>query len=254
MEGAVRWMRLMAVLLAVAALAGLSVPAGAVTASDILNKVKAAEAGVRDFRADMVIGEANKKAVSGMGEGYGDFLRLEKGVVSYKKPDKIRYDGYAHGIKAAYIQNGYFKLIIAPMIKQKLNVKNQPGQRQDTLDLGFLSSRLWVDNYVSVVSTGRDGIVKLKFDPKFGDNDKRHDMVWLDPKTLRILKREKYLGGGELRVKNVYTGFAKLGGKLPIAVYSEMFDPKGRSLGTVEYRNLKVNTGLGDALFSLTQR
>ncbi|MCX8052714.1 MAG: hypothetical protein N3B12_02815, partial [Armatimonadetes bacterium] len=149
----------------------------AITANDILKKVRAAEAGLRDFRAEMVIEDANKRAVSGMGEGYGDILRLEKGIVSYKKPDKIRYDGYAGGIKVAYIQNGYTKLVIAPMIKQKLDVKNHPGQRQDTLDLGFLSSRLWVENHVSVVSTDKDGIVKLKFDPKFGDNDRRHDMV-----------------------------------------------------------------------------
>jgi len=246
-------MRLMVLLFAALCLA-LPVPAGAVTASDILNKVKAAEAGVRDFRADMVIGEANRKTVSGMGEGYGDILRLEKAVVSYKKPDKMRYDGYARGIKVAYIQNGYSKLIIAPMIKQRLDVKNQPGQRQDTLDLGFLSSRLWVDNQVSVVSTGKDGVVKLKFDPRFGDKDKRHDMVWVDPKTLKVVKREKYLGGGELRIRNVYSGFSMLGGKLPIATVSDMFDPKGRSLGVATYKNLKVNAGLSEAVFSLGQR
>ncbi len=111
-----------------------------------------------------------------------------------------------------------------------------------------------MDNFVSVVSTGKDGVVKLKFDPKFGGNDKRHDNVWIDPKTLKVLKREKYLGGGELRVKTVYSGFSTLADKLPIAVSSEMFDPKGRSLGTVNYKNLKVNTGLSDAIFSLSQR
>ena len=247
-------MRAWAVFVAAALCVGVAGPAGAVTAADILSKVRSAEAGLQDFRAEMVIGEADKKAVSGMGEGYGDILRLEKGVVSYKKPDKIRYDGYARGIKAAYIQNGYTKLIIAPMIKQKIDVKNQPGQRQDTLDLGFLSSRLWTDNHVSMISTGRDGGVKLKLDPKFGEKDKRHDTVWVDSKTLKVLKREKYRGSGELRVKTVYTEFATLAGRLPIAVSSEMFDPQGRSLGTVSYKNLKVNTGLGDALFSLSQR
>ena len=135
-----------------AALAGA---AWSVTASDILARVKAAEAGLRDFRAEMVIEDANKKSISGMGQGYGDITRLEKGVVSYKKPDRIRYDGYAQGIKVAYIQNGYVKLILAPMIRQKVDVKNAPGKRQDSLDVGFLSSRLWTDNVVKVVSTGK---------------------------------------------------------------------------------------------------
>lgn len=228
--------------------------AQAVTSSGILSKVKAAEADLKDYRAEMVIDEANKKNVSGMGEGYGDILRLEKAVISYKKPDKIRYDGYAQGIKAAYIQNGYKKLIIAPMIKQIVDVKNAPGKRQDTLDLGFLSSRLWVDNKVTVESTQKDGTVILKFDPKFGDNDKRHDKVWMDPKTLRVIKREKYRGSGELRLRTVFKDWESLTAKLPIAATSEMFDLNGRSLGTVSYKNIKANTGLADSLFSLNQK
>ncbi len=232
----------------------LAAAAGAVTSSDILNKVKAAEAGLKDYRAEMVIDEANKNNVSRMGEGYGDILRLEKAVISYKKPDKIRYDGYAQGIKAAYVQNGYKKLIIAPMIKQIVDVKNAPGKRQDTLDLGFLSSRLWVDNKITVISTAKNGTVVLKFDPKFGDNDKRHDRVWVDPKTLRLLKREKYRGSGELRLRTVFKDWESLTSKLPIAATSDMFDVKGRSLGMVSYKNIKPNTGLSDSIFSLSQK
>lgn len=235
-------------------LAVLSAPAMAISASDILGRVKAAEAGLTDYKADMFITEANKKNVSGMGEGYGDILKLEKATVAYKRPDKIRYDGYAQGIRATYIQNGYTKLVLASMIKKQENLKNAPGKRQDTLDLGFLSSRLWTDNHVSVAATEKDGTVKLKFDPKAGDNDKRHDMVWVDPKTLRVLKREKYRGGGEMRVKMNYGDFGQLTGKLPIATTSTMYDPSGRRLGTVEYRNLKINGGLTDSLFSLSAK
>ncbi|MCL5104682.1 MAG: hypothetical protein M1133_11305 [Armatimonadetes bacterium] len=229
-------------------------PSWAVSASDILGRVKAAEAGVRDFRADMVITEANKKNVSGMGEGYGDILRLQKAVVQYKKPDKIRYDGFAQGIQLAYVQNGYTKLVFGAMIRQKENVKNAPGKRQDTLDLGFLGSRLWMDNSVSVVANNSNGEVKLKLDPKFGGDDKRHDFVWVDSKTLRVLKREKYRGSGELRIRFTYSDFDMLGGKLPIATTSTMYDPAGRELGSVKYKSLKSNVGLSDSLFSLDQR
>lgn len=226
----------------------------AVTADQILAKVKVAESGLRDFKADMVITNANKKTVSGMGEGYSDILKLEKAVIAYKKPDKIRYDGYAMGIKATYIQNGYTKLVLASMIKRRENVKDSPGKRQDTLDLGFLSSRLWTDNRVTVAGTGANSSVKLKLDPKSGGDDKRHDFVWVDPKTLRVLKREKYRGSGELRVSMTYGDFEKLTNSLPIATKSTMYDPKGKLLGTVEYKNVKVNAGLPDSLFSLSAR
>jgi outer membrane lipoprotein-sorting protein len=228
----------------------LNGPTFGVTSDQILARVKAAENGLTDFRAGMTITEADKKTVSGMGEGYGDLLKLEKAIISYKKPDKIRYDGYARGIKATYIQNGYVKLILASMIKHRENVKNDPGKRQDTLDLGFLSSRLWVDNNVTVVKQPKNGVVKLKFDPKFGDPDKRHDMVWVDVDTLRVMKREKYRGSGELRLRSVYTDHQKLTAKLPIAVESTMYDPNGKTLGSVSYKDIRVNIGLEDSLFS----
>jgi len=163
-------------------------------------------------------------------------------------------DGFARGIKASFIQNGYKKLILAAMIRQTEDLRDKPGKRLDTLDFGFLSSRLWVDNTVTVVSTGKNGVVELKLDPKSGGADKRHDNIWVDPKTLRVTKREKYRGSGELRIRYVYSDFQTLAGKLPIATTSTMYGPSGDKLGTVTYRNVKANVGLADSLFSLSQR
>lgn len=226
----------------------------AISATDILARVKTAEASVKDMKAEMVITSADKGNVSDMGEGYSDILKLQKAVISYKKPDKLRMDGFARGIKASFIQNGYKKLVLAAMIRQTEDVKNKPGKRLDTLDFGFLSSQLWVDNTVTVVSTGKNGVVELKIDPKSGGADKRHDNIWVEPKTLRALKREKYRGSGELRIRYVYSDFEMLGGKLPIATTSTMYNPSGEKLGTVTYKNVQSNVGLADSLFSLSQR
>jgi len=226
----------------------------AVTSSDILNRVKAAEAGVRDIRTEMVITSANKGNVADMGQGYTDILGLEKAVISYKRPDKFRMDGYARGIKAALIQNGYKKLVLAAMIRKVDDVKNAPGKRQNSLDLGFLSSRLWAENVVTVVSGSKEGVVELKFDPRDGGNDKRHDNVWIDSKTLKVLKYEKYRGNGQLRIRYVNSDFQMLAGKLPIATTATMYNPSGEKLGTVNYKNVKANVGLSDSLFSMSQR
>ncbi|MCE5313861.1 MAG: hypothetical protein ABFD49_09170 [Armatimonadota bacterium] len=227
----------------------------AVTSSGILGKVKAAEAGLTDWKADMVITEANKKNVSGMGDGYGDILKLDKALVFYKTPDQIRYDGFAEGIKVTYVQNGYTKLILATMVRHKENVKNAPGKRFDSLDLGFVSSKLWNDNNVTVVCVDKKtGIAKLKFDPKFGDKDKRHDMVWLNPNTLKLVKREKYRGSGEMRTRTVYSDYEKLTSKLPIATNANLFNGSGKELGSVKYKNVKVNTQIKASLFSLSQK
>jgi len=226
----------------------------AVTSSDILSKVKAAEAAVKDVRAEMGIESADKGSVSDMGSGYSDILKLQKGVISWKAPDMFRMDGYARGIKASFVQNGYKKLVLASMIRQTEDLTNKPGKRIDSLDFGFLSSKLWKDNAITVVSIAKNGIVQLKLDPKSGGQDKRHDFVWVDPKTLRVTKREKYTGDGKLRVRYAYSEFEVLAGKLPIATTSTLFGPTGDRLGTVAYSNVKANVGLADSFFSMSQR
>ncbi len=226
----------------------------AITSAQLLSKVKTAEAGLKDFKAEMAITSANKGNVSDMGEGYSEILKLQKGVISYKNPDKLRMDGYAQGIKASFIQNGYKKLVLASMIRKTEDVKNKPGKRLDTLDFGFVSSSLWTNNNVTIVSTDKNGVTLLKLTPKFGDKDKRHDRVWLNTDNLRLVKREKYKGSGEMRARYTYTDFQNLAGKLPIATTSTIYDSDGDNLGTVAYKKVLVNTGLADSIFSLTQR
>lgn len=227
----------------------LSSYAGAVTSGDILKRVKAAEASVKDFKADLIMSNTSKKDISQMGERYSDILKADKGFVMYKSPDKIRYDGVAQGIKVSLIFNGYSKLVLSNMIKKRDNIKNAPGKGQDTLDLGFLSSRLWQENNVTLVRTEKDGTVQLKFDPKYGDKDKRNDTVWANPSTLKMTKRIVYSGDGSVRTRSLYSDFEMLGGKLPIATKTTMYDAAGDKLGMVEYKNLKSNVGLSDSLF-----
>jgi outer membrane lipoprotein-sorting protein len=244
-------MRFLTLLAAALAICSPAYPA--LNTSALLARVRAAEAGLTDFQADMVVTQANKKTISGMGEGYSDIMKLENATVAYKKPDKIRYIGSAIGVKVTYIQNGYTKLVLASMIRHKENVKNSPGKRQDSLDMGFLSSRLWSDNTITSTADGK-GNMRLNLDPKFGGNDKRHTLIWVEPKTLRLLRVEKYLGSGELRLSMAYSDFQRLTQALPIATKSTLHDSEGKLLGTVQYKNLKVNTGLSESLFSLSSR
>jgi len=231
----------------------VSAQAWAVSSADLLSRVKQGEAGFKDFSADLAIANASKKNVAEMGERLDEILMLERASIRFIKPDKIRYDGVAKGIKATYIQNGYCKLVLAAMIRQKTDVKNAPGKRQDSLDLGFLSSNLWKDNNVTVLGPDK-GALKLKFAPKFGGDVKRCDLVWIDNKTLRVLKRQKYLASGKMRVRTEYSDFKNLTRGLPIAGESTLYGPDGDKLGSISYVNLKINAGVPASLFSLTQR
>ncbi len=65
-------------LLSVCAIIIASSAYGAVTSSQILSKVKAAEANFQDLKADLVITDSNRSTVEGMGEGYEKILKLKK--------------------------------------------------------------------------------------------------------------------------------------------------------------------------------
>lgn len=248
-------MKRLALIIALALICAIiSCPAWAVTSAQILAKVKAAEAPLKDMKAEMAIVSANKGNISDMGAGYSDIVGLEKGVISYKKPDKFRMDGYAKGIKASFVQNNYKKLVLAAMIRQTEDVKNKPGKRFDTLDLGFLSSRLWTDNTITIIGSAKGPTVQLKLVPKSTEKDKRHDKLWIDANTLKLIKREKYRGSGEMRIRYIYNEWEPLTGKLPIATTSVMYNPSGEKMGTVTYKNVKANVGLADSLFSVSQR
>ncbi|MFQ3550288.1 MAG: hypothetical protein SNJ70_11125 [Armatimonadota bacterium] len=218
------------------------------TPASILSQVKSAESGVKDFSADLVVSDRNLANIKKFDNAWGEIMKLEKATVAYKFPDKIRFDGFAQGIKASYIQNGYIRQIRASMVKHRENVKSASGKRQDTLDLGFLSSQLWTDNNVSVVSTSK-GITQLRFNPKWDGNDKTHQRVWIN-KDLQIQKLEKYRANGDLLTKVEFTQHSKLGGKLPIGIQAKMYTADGGLMGTTTLRNIKINTGLSDSFFS----
>ncbi len=54
-----------------------------------------------------------------------------------------------------------------------------------------------------------------------------------------------------MRVRMIYSDFKTLTSGLPIATKSQLYNKDGKELGTVEYRNIKVNTGLSNSLFEI---
>lgn len=230
--------RAMSLIAALILCAGLSSAALAVSSEDIFAQVKQAELRVRGFSAGLIVTDLNKKGISDMGRGYSEIMQLERAVMTYTLPDKIHCEGIAHGFKASYDQDGYIRRVKLGLISLKQNMKNSPGKMQSSLDLGFLSSKLWENNEVSVVDDTGDCLV-LQFKPKFGNNDKKHDLAWVDLDTLKVMKLEKYGSGGDLRIRIINQSFINFG-KLPIAAVSVMYDPQDNKLGTVSYKDFKI--------------
>jgi len=219
----------------------------------LLARVKSMSASVQDIKARMVIIDAEKKSIRDINPSLIEGLGIKEMDVFYKHPDKFRAEALAKGLQLTWVLNGDRQVISVPglMIRKVENVGGQAGKKRSSLDMGFISEALWEDFNVSIIGE-KNGLCQLKLLPK-GDRTRRKEIIWIEPRTLKLVKRERYGSGGDLKVRYHYSDF-RMVGRLPVAQRAKVYDPQGDFAGTVEYRNLRGNTGLPSSLFSLSVR
>ncbi len=221
----------------------------AITSDQILAKVKKLEAPFVDVSLSVKV-TGDKNVLAEQEDKFEQVLNLKNSTIKYKKHNKVRVQGKLQGINVLAIQNGYMRRLSGGIYNVKGDKKNDPGQRQNSLDLGMLSSAVWADNKVTVVSEA-NGVVMLKVDPIYGGNDKRHDNIWLDVKTLKLVKRERYNGKGELRNLFEYKEYYQVAPGYFMAIKYVGYNGKKKYMGTTTYTNIKVNQKLSDSLFKI---
>ena len=226
--------------------------ARAAAVDDLRKRLAAASSSISDLQGTMVVTPASRSDAAQINKGILQFLDhgFREARIYYKRPDKFRAEGKAKGIDITYILNGNKKQVIAPalMLKKTDDMSHNRDQKQSTLDVGFASDGLWRDNRIKLLSE-RNGTALLQLVP-LGTTDKRRELVWLDTKTLRVVKRERYGGTGKLKARYVYLNH-KMMGKMPVATLVRAYAPDGGYAGSISYKNLRVNTGLPDSLFAI---
>lgn len=227
--------------------------ANAETATGLKSKLAAASSSIHDLQGTMVVKSANKANAGEISKGVLEFVNqgFREARIAYKSPDKFRAEGKAKGIDVTYILNGDKKQIIAPalMLKKTENLSGDKEKKQSTLDVGFASDELWNNNRVKILSTDSKGVAKVQLIP-FGTTDKRKEIVWIDTKSLKVVQRERYGGGGNLKWRHVYKCH-KMMGKIPVATLVHVYSPDGGYVGSINYDNVRVNTGLTDGYFAI---
>jgi outer membrane lipoprotein-sorting protein len=227
--------------------------AGAETAASIKAKLAAASSGIKDIQGVMVVKPASRANAGEINKGVLQFLDqgFSEAKISYKRPDKFRAEGKAKGVDVSYVVNGNTKQIIAPalMLKKNEDLEHARDKKQSTLDVGFASDLLWNDNKVTLLSTDPKGVAKLQLVP-IGSKDKRKELIWLDTKSLKVLKRERYGGGGNLKSRHIYSDHKMMAG-MPVATLLKAYAPDGGYAGSISYKSVRFNTGLPDSVFAI---
>ncbi len=207
-----------------------------------------------DFSATMSVVSVNERE---MGKISKDALMLYKlGSINmrYKEPNKVRIEGSAQGSKATFILNGSTQWVQINAARIKKDFGKSPGKRKSLMDVGLVS-----DYYLTYTNAKflRDGSVDgtpcavFELTYKDRDEDSSHAVVYIDPKTKVVRKRESYSQGGKLQAvyffKNVQE--VKPGIWFPTLIEAQNVDRV--VAGSTAYKNIKINTGLDDGIFKL---
>ena len=222
----------------------------AMTSNDMLTKIKRLEEKLTSFEAS-INPAGNKTKMAKMEKKLDLLADVKNGNVKYKKGNRIKIEGKLQGIKVSAIENNYkIRFNVGPL-KGSMDYKDDPGKRYSSVDLGFLSSWLWQNNKVTILSTDKNGVAKCKFDPIQGGNELRHDLIWIDTKTLKIMRREKYNTDGILKLIIVYKEWKEMLPGYWVGIKYNTYNPKNELLGTNVLSNIKVNNSMKDSIFDI---
>lgn len=237
-------------LLLIILLIGSAVNLFAITSSEMLDRIKKCEDNFTSMEAN-INPVGSKKKLAKMEKKLDLLADVKNGNVKYKKGNRIKIEGKLQGIKVSAVQNNFkIRFNVGPL-KGSMDYKDDPGKRYSSVDVCLLSSWLWKNNQVSVLSVDSKGIAKCKFDPIQGGNELRHDLLWIDTKTLKLIRREKYNTDGILRLIIIYKEWKEITPNYWMATKYETYNPKKELIGVNALTNIKVNKPINDSIFDI---
>lgn len=206
-----------------------------------------------DFSATMHVVNVNERALSKISKDAVLIYKFGTVEMRYKEPDMVRIEGNAQGTHGVFILNGPTQWVAFNGIKAKRNFANQPGKRKSLMDVGLISEYYLSYTNARFLREGSvDGVPCAVFDMTYKDrHDTSHHIVYVDPKTRVVRKRESYSQDGKLQAIYYFKDVkeVKPGVWFPTLIEAQNTDRV--IAGTTAYRDIKVNTGLPDSLFRM---
>ncbi|MHB0913381.1 MAG: outer membrane lipoprotein-sorting protein [Armatimonadota bacterium] len=231
-------------------LAVIALPAGS---ADVRAKVRDATDGFKDIRLTCKVLQANQKELKKIGKDFPKSYEFKSSKVLFKAPDKMKMEGKLGVVKVRMVINGDQKAIVVPAVhySDKENIAGEPHKRQTELDIGIVTESLWKD--YRVIDTdeekGSDGPIYRITYVRTNATDKKQ-VAWIDARTLKLLKVDKYESDGKLESRYLYMKHQKVG-CIWVPTRIEVYNCDNKLAGVTAYEDIKVNTGIPDSEFRL---
>lgn len=207
-----------------------------------------------DFTATMSVVSVNERELGKISKESILIYKFGTASIRYKEPNKVRIEGNAQGTKATFILNGSTQWAALNNFKTKKDFGKSPGKRKSLMDMGLVSEYYLTYTNARFLREGTvDGTPVGVFDMTYKDRDEdtSHHIVYIDPKTKVVLKRESYSQDGKLQAVYFFKKVTEIRPGIWFPTLIEAQNVDRIIAGSMAYKNIKVNTGLSDDIFHL---
>ncbi len=210
---------------------------------------------LRDLQASVTVVKADQAELAKINRDFGFAYRLRDVVMRYKQPDKLRMEGRIGETPAEYVVNGSTRTVAIPRLhfRKRDELGEAPGRRYSLLDLGliarsdlpFIRSRYLREEEVAGVETS-------VFELTFRGDARLKYVLWVDPRTHVVRKRQWFDGEGKLKATFLYQDVKEVQNGLWFPTRVEILNGDGAVAAITQYSDLKINQGIADALFEVS--
>jgi outer membrane lipoprotein-sorting protein len=208
-----------------------------------------------DFTATMRVDHYDENAGEKIHKDFGYIYKLKGDVkVRYKEENKMRLDAQIGASNLTLIVNNTKQYVRALGLKTTNDLGNTPGKRKTLLDAGFISN-----GYLSIADAefkrtqDVKGIECALFRISYKDKalDTSYRLLWIDPKTKVVVKREEHSQQGKINATYYYLQPTEVAPGIWFPTRIEAYNRDNQQAGVTLYRDVHVNQGIDESVFKL---
>lgn len=208
-----------------------------------------------DFSARISVVKADQRELGKINKDAGLFYQFSDILMRYKEPNKVRIEGLIQGTRGVYVVDGTIQLVSVPRIhlKTRRDFGDAPGKKKTLVDVGLISEfYLTYTDAKFLREATVDGVACAAFEMRYKDkDDSSHQIMYIDPKTKVVRKREAYSQEGKLQAVYYYKGVKEVAPGIWFPTEIEAQNTDRVIAGVTAYKDIKVNIGIADSIFKL---
>src|SRR5262249_23191579 len=151
--------------------------------------------------------------------------------------DMLRFEGKRGLVPVTLIQNGPTQTVRLSLgIKKTRDMSKEVRNKLSGLDFGLLNGQVWQDFNVAIA--GQETVdnrpaVLLRLTVRGDNPGSAFQKVWVDNETLRVVRRERYRGNGEMKDREVFRDPVRVPGGAWLSRRVEVMNQAGHFVGAL---------------------